>query len=87
LWKTIKYARDANIDMSWANYFSEDSGWGKKLSFKQRKEIYQFFYDKLNSLGYNKNKISMCKETVGMWDVIGLDYVPLTCNCYGEKAI
>ncbi|MGI0007306.1 MAG: radical SAM protein, partial [Nitrosotalea sp.] len=61
LWKTIKYAKAANIDMSWENYFSEDSGWGKKLSFKQRNEIYQFFYDKLISLGYSKAKITMCK--------------------------
>ncbi|MGI0059243.1 MAG: radical SAM protein, partial [Nitrosotalea sp.] len=59
LWKTIKYAKAANIDMSWENYFSEDSGWGKKLSFKQRNEIYQFFYDKLISLGYSKAKITM----------------------------
>ncbi len=86
LWKTIKYANKAGIDMSWTRYFKEDSGWGKKLSFNQRKEIYQFFYDKLNSLGYNLTKVSMCKETVDMWKELGRPYTPLTCNCYGPKA-
>jgi len=86
LWKTIKYAKDANIDMSWANYFSEDSSWGKKLSSNQRTEIYRFFYDKLESLGYNTSKVSMCKETADMWKKMGLYYEPLNCNCYGPSA-
>ncbi len=87
LWKTIKYAGMAGIDMSWTKYFKEDSGWGKKLSFDQRKEIYQFFYDKLASLGYPSSKISMCKETTSMWEALGLSCIPLTCNCYGKKAL
>jgi spore photoproduct lyase len=86
LWKTIKYAREANIDMTWENYFNEDSGWGKKLAFKQRKEIYQFFYDKLNSAGYDSNKISMCKETNNMWASLDKNHTELTCNCYGPNA-
>lgn len=87
LWKTIKYASVADIDMSWTRYFKEDSSWGKKLSFKQRAEIYQFFYDKLRLLGYDTRKVSMCKETVNMWNELGLGYIPLTCNCYGQKAL
>ncbi len=84
LWKTIKYAEDAKIDMSWANFFNEDSSWGKKLALGQRKEIYQFLIDKLGSLGYVKSRISMCKETPEMWNELQLDYEPLTCNCYGK---
>lgn len=87
LWKTIKYAQEAKIDMSWANYFNEDSSWGRKLDFNQRKEIYEFFIDKLSCLGYPISKISMCKETVNMWEAMGLQYIPLTCNCYGSTAI
>jgi len=87
LWKTIKYAQKAGIDMSWAQFFKEDSSWGKKLAFSQRKEIYQFFLDKLGSLGYPSSNISMCKETTSMWDAMGLSYVPLTCNCYGRNAL
>ena len=86
LWKTIKYASEAKIDMTWANFFSEDSGWGKKLAFTQRKEIYQFFYDKITSFGFSHDRISLCKETTSMWNSLGLNYVPMTCNCYGEGA-
>lgn len=86
LWKTIKYANDAGIDMSWAEFFREDSSWGKKLGFDQRKEIYHFFYDKLATLGYPSSNVSLCKETTTMWAAMGLSYVPLTCNCYGRNA-
>lgn len=87
LWKTIKYAREAKIDMSWSNFFGEDSSWGKKLPFAQRQEIYQFFYDKLSKLGYNRDKVTMCKETTSMWDSMGLRYKSQTCNCYGPSAL
>ena len=87
LWKTIKYANEAGIDMSWSNFFSEDSGWGKKLDLDQRKQIYLFFYDELKDRGYPTSKISLCKETTLVWRDLGLDYKPLTCNCYGSDAL
>lgn len=86
LWKTIEYAQKGGFKMDWADYFKEDSSWGKKLEFNQRKEIYEWFYDKLQSIGYDKSHISMCKETVGMWESMGLQYTNMTCNCYGPKA-
>jgi spore photoproduct lyase len=86
LWKTIKYAGEAGINMNWTDYFKEDSGWGKKLAFDQRFEIYSFFYDKLSAIGFSKSRITMCKETVNMWEKIGLRYTPSTCNCYGRNA-
>lgn len=86
LWKTIKYAKAAEIDMSWADYFEEDSGWGKKLPFAQRKEIYGWFYDELKSMGYEAQHVSMCKETTAMWNALSLEFTPLTCQCYGVKA-
>jgi spore photoproduct lyase len=86
LWKTIKYAKEAGADMSWTQFFKEASGWGKKLNFNQRKEIYQFFFDRLESMGYPLSKVTMCKETIDMWKAMGLSYVPLTCNCYGKDA-
>lgn len=86
LWKTIKYAQEAGINMNWTDFFKEDSGWGKKLGLDQRYEIYSFFYDKLSALGFDKSKISMCKETVDMWEKLGLKYTPSTCNCYGKNA-
>jgi spore photoproduct lyase len=87
LWKTIKYAKDAGIEMSWASFFREDSGWGKKLSFKQRSELYEFCFDSLNKLGYPKSNVGLCKETTEMWRNLGLPYEPLTCNCYGKNAL
>ena len=85
LWKTIKYAQSAKVDMSWIHFFNEDSSWGKKLAFGQRKEIYEFFIDRLTSLGYPKSRITMCKETVNLWNAMNLNYEPLTCNCYGSS--
>ena len=87
LWKTIRYAETAGVDMSWTRYFAEESGWGRKLAFGTRKEIYEFFYDRLASEGYPKKSISMCKETVSMWEAMGLHVEPLRCNCYGKDAL
>jgi spore photoproduct lyase len=86
LWKTINYAQKANVDMSWAEYFEDDSSWGKKLSFKNRKEIYSFIYNKLDSLNYPIHKISICKETTEMWESLGLESKKRICNCYGTNA-
>lgn len=87
LWKTIKYAREAGVDMSWTWCFKEDTSWGKKLAFEQRKEIYQFLFDKLDFSGYPLSKVSICKETVEMLNDLGLHYTPKLCNCYGATAI
>lgn len=85
LHKTIIFAQKAGVDMSWTNYFApEDTGWGKKLSFEQREEIYSFFYSKLDALGYDISKVSMCKETPSMWEALGRPFSPFTCACYGK---
>ncbi|MBN2335276.1 hypothetical protein JXL21_06915 [Candidatus Bathyarchaeota archaeon] len=86
LWKTINYAKKADKDMTWTNFFKEDTGWGKKLSFDDRFEIYSFFYKKLDSYGYPLHKVSICKETLPIWKALGQAYSTLTCNCYGPKA-
>ena len=87
LWKTIQYAREANTDLEWIKFFAEDSSWGQKLYFEQRKEIYQFFYDILESAGYPTSKISLCKETFDMWKSLGLNTVSGLCNCYSVKVM
>jgi len=87
LWKTIKYAKEADVDMSWTWCFKEDTSWGKKLAFEERKEIYQFLFDKLNLSGYPSSRVSICKETETMWNVLRLHYVPGVCNCYGRIAL
>lgn len=87
LWKTIKYAKEADVDMSWARFFRENSGWGKKLAFKQRREIYQFLYERMISAGYSPSRISICKETTDMWKDLGFHHVPRVCNCYGRNGM
>lgn len=85
LWKTMFYAKKAAIDMSWAEYFDDiETGWGKKLPFDLRKKIYEFMYDKLITMGYEKSNISICKETRSLLDALGLKYAPLTCQCYSR---
>lgn len=86
LFKTIKYARDLGFDMSWADFFKEDTGWGKKLGFDQRLEMYSYVQDKLEAIGYEKKRVTFCKETVDIWSALGRNYEPETCNCYGPKA-
>jgi spore photoproduct lyase len=87
LWKTIHYAKEANADIEWVDFFGEDSSWGKKLVFKQRKEIYEFFLEKLLAAGYPRANISMCKETIELWKALELNAVSGSCNCYGSQAL
>jgi DNA repair photolyase len=84
LWKTIKFAKEAGADIEWTKFFAEDTSWGKKLALEQRKQIYEFFYGELNSSGYPKNKISVCKETLEMWEALKLGNSPRICHCYNS---
>jgi len=83
--KTIIFGKKADLDLSWTKYFErKETGWGWKLPFQIRFEVYQFLYNKLQSLGFPKEKISMCKENIEMWKAMKLDYIPFTCSCYGR---
>jgi spore photoproduct lyase len=82
--KTIYYAKKAGVDMGWAKFFKEDTGWGKKLPFELRRRIYEYMLDKLSALGYNDDKASICKETVSMLGKLGVPYRRGTCNCYSK---
>lgn len=83
--KTIIFGKKAGVDLSWVRYLErKETGWGWKLPFQTRFEIYQFFYHKLSALGFPRDKISMCKENLEMWKAMGLKYTPFTCNCYGQ---
>ena len=67
-------------DRSWVEYLDETSNWGKKISFGKRSEIYSFIKGYLEK-EYNFKKIGLCKETVGMWGELGMDYREIKCNC------
>ena len=89
LWKTIHYAKKAGVDMLWTKFFEhgEKTGWGLKLPFDLRKSIYVFIGEKLKDLGYDINKLSICKETIQMWEVLKWKYYPGECQCYGNHVL
>lgn len=67
-------------DISWLEYLDERSNWGKKISFEKRFEMYRTIIDQLENK-YNYSKIGLCKETVAMWDKLGMNYRKIKCNC------
>lgn len=80
--KTRMFSKDPSWwKLAFEDNPSEDSGWGKKIAFSLRKEIYTFFYDKLASFGFAKSRVAVCKETRSMWRELGLDYTKCQCNC------
>jgi len=80
--KTRLFSKDSSWwKLAFEDNPSEDSGWGKKIAFPLRKEIYLFFYDELTKLGFDKSKIAMCKETKSMWQELVLDHSQIRCNC------
>jgi len=87
--QTIHYAKKAGVDMTWTKFFEhgEKTGWGLKLPFELRKNIYIFMREKLNDLGYDVSKISICKETLEMWESLEWKYYPGECQCYGDHVL
>jgi len=81
--KTIMFAKDRSWERIGFTDKPEYTGWGKKAPATLRKEIYIFFYDKLGNLGFNKSRISICKETRSMWKELGLNPDSCKCNCVG----
>jgi spore photoproduct lyase len=73
---TIRCAKDT----SWVDYLDEKSNWGLKPKFGVRYEMYKFVMELLER-EYGYRDVAMCKETVGMWNALGLDYREIKCNC------
>ncbi len=71
---------NGSSDKSWTEYLSERSNWGKKIAFQVRLEMYQAMIESLRTK-YSYDKIALCKETVRMWDTLGMDYTKIKCNC------
>jgi spore photoproduct lyase len=67
-------------DKSWVNYLDDSSNWGKKISFKKRFQMYGTIINHLNK-EYEFINVGLCKETVGMWNKLGMDYENIKCNC------
>jgi spore photoproduct lyase len=73
---TINFSKDT----SWTKYLDDSSNWGLKASATKRKEMYSFLTDKIREY-YDKCDVAMCKETIGMWKELGMDYRKIKCNC------
>ncbi|MHA1578469.1 MAG: radical SAM protein, partial [Candidatus Freyarchaeota archaeon] len=67
-------------DKSWVNYLSEKSNWGRKIDTETRYDTYVFIIKQLQE-NYNYKHVALCKETVEMWEKIGMDYKRIKCNC------
>ncbi|MFA4934604.1 MAG: hypothetical protein WC568_02085, partial [Candidatus Methanoperedens sp.] len=67
-------------DKTWVTFLSEKSNWGKKIDSGLRYEMYSTVIDYLNNK-YGYTKVALCKESVEMWEKIGLDYKKISCNC------
>ena len=67
-------------DKSWVSFLSEKSNWGKKIAFKIRYKMYATLVEYLKSKCSYHN-IALCKETIGMWNQLDLDYRRIQCNC------
>ena len=81
LTKTLIFAKDRSWERIAFMDNPERTGWGKKAPTPLRKEIYLFFYDKLESLGFGKSRIAVCKETKSMWKELDLNHNLCRCNC------
>jgi len=79
--KTLIFAKDRSWERIAFTDEPDRTGWGKKAPFPIRNEIYVFFYDKLDNLGFDKSRIAMCKETRSMWKELNLDPHSCRCNC------
>jgi spore photoproduct lyase len=67
-------------DKSWVDYLDDRSNWGKKISFDKRFQIYRSIISYLEKK-HNFTNVGLCKETVEMWDKLGMDYREIMCNC------
>lgn len=67
-------------DKSWVKYLSEGSNWGRKIDKKVR---YQMYWKVISYLreNYNYKKIALCKETIEMWQMLGMNFKQIKCNC------
>ena len=67
-------------DKSWVKYLTESSNWGKKIDFETRFTMYSEVIDYLKSK-FNYEKVTLCKETIKMWNSLKMNYKQIRCNC------
>lgn len=67
-------------DKSWVGYLTEKSNWGKKINTSLR---YWMYFTAINYLKeqYDFTEVALCKETLMLWEKLGMDYKNIKCNC------
>jgi len=67
---------------SWESFLNKKSGmssWGYKPRFEARLEMYQDLIEYLKQHGVSK--IGVCKDTLKLWNTLGLQFDRIRCNC------
>jgi len=67
-------------DKSWVAYLSESSGWGRRVDFGLRCEMFGALIEELRET-YSFREVGLCKETVSVCQALGMDYRYIKCNC------
>ncbi|MCX5994658.1 MAG: hypothetical protein NTV59_01465 [Chloroflexi bacterium] len=67
-------------DKSWISYLSEKSNWGKRIDSDIRYLMYCSLAKYLKE-EFNYTNVALCKETLSIWDRLGMDYRKIKCNC------
>jgi len=71
---------NGTLDKSWVKYLSEYSNWGKKIDINLRLAMYRKIISYLGER-YKYHRIVLCKETLAVWEILGLNYKKMKCNC------
>ncbi|MGB2697553.1 MAG: radical SAM protein [Candidatus Zixiibacteriota bacterium] len=67
-------------DHSWVHFLKEKSNWGKKIDFTTRYDLYKTMLEYLNDK-YDYSEVALCKETMAMWDQLGMNWQNIKGNC------
>lgn len=76
---TINMAKK-NRNASWIKFLSEKTNFGMRISEHLRELIYSSLIEYLRDSHY-EGDIGMCKETLDIWNKLGMDYKEIRCNC------
>jgi len=67
-------------DKSWISYLSEKSNWGKRIDSDTRYLMYDSLAKHFKE-EFNYTNVALCKETLSIWNRLGMDYRKIKCNC------
>ncbi|NQT83345.1 three-Cys-motif partner protein TcmP [bacterium] len=67
-------------DKTWVAYLSDTSGWGRRVDFGLRCDMFATLIEALRQQ-YDYATVALCKETLGLWATQGMDFRRIQCNC------